>query len=70
MTAPEVRRLRRRLALSQAGFATLVGVAPNTVARWERGEMKMQAAMDRLVRLVVTQYETERQRGVKPRRRR
>ena len=27
--------------LSQARFAELVGVAPNTVARWERGEMTM-----------------------------
>lgn len=39
------------------------------VARWEREEMRMQPAIDRLVRLVVAQHKTERQRGRKPRRR-
>jgi len=53
VTASELRQLRRRLRLSQARFADLVGVAANTVARWERGEMMMQPAMDRLVRLTV-----------------
>ena len=58
-----VHRIRRRLRLSQARFAELVGVAPNTVARWERGEMTMQRAMDHLVRLVVAQLEADRQRA-------
>ena len=39
---------------------TLVGVAANTVARWERGEMKVQPAMDRLVRLVVGEADRKR----------
>jgi len=33
----EIRRLRHRLGVSQAGMAALVGVSPNTVARWEQG---------------------------------
>lgn len=32
-----LRSNRRRLALSQADFAKLIGVTPASVARWERG---------------------------------
>lgn len=32
---------RDSLGLSQVEFAARIGVAPNTVARWERGEMGM-----------------------------
>jgi transcriptional regulator with XRE-family HTH domain len=51
MTGDELRRLRRRLGLSQKSFAALVGTTGNTIARWERNEMEMNPAMDRLVRL-------------------
>jgi DNA-binding transcriptional regulator YiaG len=52
MTPSEIRRLRRRLKLSQAGFAALVGVASNTVARWERGELGMRPTTARLIQLL------------------
>ena len=52
MTPPDLRRLRRRLGVSQARFAALVGVTSNTVARWERGELGMRPTTDRLIRLV------------------
>ena len=55
MTPNDLRRLRRRLHLSQAGFAALVGVAPNTVARWERGELGMRATTIRLLELIAAQ---------------
>ncbi len=32
-------QIRKRLNLSQAEFGELLGVAGNTVARWERGEL-------------------------------
>ena len=32
-----IRRLRERLSLTQRDFATVVGVDPITVSRWERG---------------------------------
>jgi transcriptional regulator with XRE-family HTH domain len=51
LTGKQLLRLRRRLGLSQAGMAALVGVPANTIARWERGEMAMRPAMNRLVRL-------------------
>lgn len=69
VTASELRRLRRRLGLSQNKLAAVVGVAGNTIARWERNEMKMGPSMDRLVRLVVAQVEADRPRAGKARRR-
>ena len=38
MTPNELLSRRRALGLSQAELATRLGVATNTVARWERGE--------------------------------
>ena len=39
MTNVELKPLRTRLGLTQAALAEAVGVAPNTLARWERGEL-------------------------------
>ena len=39
MANPELKALRTRLGLTQAELARAVGVAPNTLARWERGEL-------------------------------
>ena len=39
-TAQRVRRLRKRLKLSQPTFAAKVGVAEMTVSRWERGRAR------------------------------
>ncbi len=52
MTPAALRQLRRRLGLSQAKLAALIGVAPNTVARWERGELGMKPTTARLIQLV------------------
>ncbi len=35
----KIHRIRKRLGLSQAELGELLGVAGNTVARWERGEL-------------------------------
>ncbi len=35
----KIHQIRKRLGLSQAEFGELLGVAGNTVARWERGEL-------------------------------
>ena len=37
MTAIAIRRIRKRLGLSQNGFARRLGVARATVTRWENG---------------------------------
>jgi transcriptional regulator with XRE-family HTH domain len=49
MNAEAFRRLRARLRLSQAGLARLLGMAPNTVARMERGEQSISEPTARLL---------------------
>ena len=39
MAERELKSLRSRLGLTQAALAEAVGVVPNTLARWERGEL-------------------------------
>ena len=47
-----IKPLRQRFGLTQKGLAAALGVHPNTVARWERGELGISAAMnDRLERI-------------------
>ncbi len=48
----DIKTLRERLGMTQKELADAVGVQPNTVARWERGELRISAPMmDRLERL-------------------
>ena len=53
MTPNQIRTLRKRLNLTQEQFAAKVGVASNTVARWERGEIGMKATTGRLIELLL-----------------
>lgn len=39
----EIKRVRRELGWTQAELADALGVAANTVARWERGELAPRA---------------------------
>jgi len=41
ITGKELRNKRIKLGLSQVKLAELLGVTGNTVARWERGELKI-----------------------------
>lgn len=53
---------RKRLSLSQDEFAGLLGVASNTVARWERGDLRPPLVAELAARyLVIT---SERQKSV------
>lgn len=38
MTGGELREIRKRLDLTHESLANQLGVAANTIARWERGE--------------------------------
>jgi DNA-binding transcriptional regulator YiaG len=53
MQATEVRRLRKRLGLTQARFGRLLGVHRVTVTRWESGATEVQAPMAKLIRMIV-----------------
>lgn len=47
-----LKQLRRRLKLTQVQAAHIVGVEPNTWARWERGERTPSGAAQTLIRLL------------------
>ena len=49
------------MGLTQADFAALVGVAPNSIARQERGEMGIREPLARLVRLMANQIMAEKE---------
>jgi putative transcriptional regulator len=58
MLAPvEIRYLRKHIGLSAADFAQMMGVARETVSRWETGAQPMGAVADRLIRLLVLRHE-------------
>jgi DNA-binding transcriptional regulator YiaG len=48
----ELRRLRRRLELTQAELAAHLDVTPTTIARWERNEVTITPPMAKLIGLV------------------
>lgn len=52
MTGSEVRRIRKRLGLTQARFAKLVGVHFVTVSRWEKGVLGIRESAARLIKLL------------------
>jgi transcriptional regulator with XRE-family HTH domain len=49
MSGDDVRKVRRRLHLTQAELAERLGVTSNTVARWERGEVRITEPAARLI---------------------
>jgi HTH-type transcriptional regulator/antitoxin MqsA len=52
LTPAEIRNIRTRFALSQAGLEDLLGVGAKTVVRWERGTVCQSRAVDTLLRLL------------------
>ncbi len=52
MKGGTLRRIRKRLGLTQAALAERLGVSPNTVARWERNEVPIREPMARLIRML------------------
>lgn len=63
MDGAELRRIRERLGWTQQQLADELGVAANTVARWERGELGMRESTERLILRVAADH------GIKQRRR-
>ncbi len=52
LSADEIRAIRERFGLTQAGLAHLLRLGANTVSRWESGRNVQTAAMDILLRLI------------------
>jgi len=64
VTGEELRQFRQRLGLTQAQFAQRVGVASNSVARWERDERAISEPVARLIRLLAkTEPKRRKRRG-------
>jgi DNA-binding XRE family transcriptional regulator len=63
MTGDEVRRVRRNLGMTQLQFAEAVGVARNTVARWERNELTIGSTAAILIRLLGERAPKRRGKG-------
>ena len=60
-SAERVNQIRQRLKLSQSEFGRLLGVATNTVARWERGDLnppKVAEMAAEYLLLLKTKHET------------
>jgi transcriptional regulator with XRE-family HTH domain len=49
MTGSQLKKIRGQLGWTQAEMAERVGVTPNTVARWERGEIVIREPIARLI---------------------
>jgi len=59
MTGQQLRRIRKRLGLTQVELADRLGVASNTVARWERNEVGISGPVARLLTLLSTPRQKE-----------
>ncbi len=62
MTPTELQRIRKRLKLTQARFADLVGVHVVTVKRWETHARRIPPTTARLIRLLAAEQTAKRRR--------
>ena len=60
MTGKEFSKIRDRLKWTQVQLAVVVGVASNTVARWERGEMAIPEPAARLIKILAKQKRSKK----------
>jgi transcriptional regulator with XRE-family HTH domain len=52
MTGEQIKELRKSLGYTQARLAEEVGVTPNTIARYERGEFKPSSPVQKLMKML------------------
>lgn len=52
LSPQDIKRIRKRLALTQDEFDELLGVAEKSSARWETGRVRPNISTDRLIRLI------------------
>lgn len=64
LTPAEMKFLRKHLGWSGADFARHMGVAPETVSRWENGREPMGGVADRLLRLMVVTQAPNREYAI------
>src|SRR5207245_10010529 len=52
MTSKKIKKIRAKLGLTQRELAELVGIAPNNIAKQERGELGIHPAVSKLARII------------------
>jgi len=60
MEGKRLRAIRKQLSWTQVQLAKAVGVAPNSVARWERDEVGISEPIARLVHSIVAREKAKR----------
>jgi putative transcriptional regulator len=56
LTGKELRFLRKQLDLTQSHLGKLLGLSPQQVARWEKGESEISGAAEILIRALFIQH--------------
>lgn len=54
LRAIEIKRIRKKINVSQPVFARLLNISPETIKKWEQGERKPTGASLKLLNLVAT----------------
>ncbi len=60
LTKDEIRFLRKYLGYSGVDFAKIVGVAAETISRWENGKEKIGSSAEKLIRMLVVHTQPTR----------
>jgi DNA-binding transcriptional regulator YiaG len=63
MDGNELLQIRRSLGLTQEQMADLIGVRANTIARWERDELRISEPVSRLIRLLAKTMPVQKQKN-------
>jgi transcriptional regulator with XRE-family HTH domain len=61
LTKDEIRFLRKYLGYSGVDFAKVIGVAAETISRWENGKEKIGPSTEKLIRMLVVHAQPTRQ---------
>jgi predicted transcriptional regulator len=59
MRPQELKKIRKQLGLTQKQLAERVGIAPNSIARQERGELGIRESQARLLRMIAQQKDSK-----------
>lgn len=63
LSGKEIRFLRKEMLMSQPVLAKLLGVAEQTVLRWEKGKAEIPKPAETLIRLLYREYIKDRAKG-------
>ena len=59
MVGLTLKRIRKKMGLTQVQLAKRLGVAGNTVARWERDEMSISNPVETLIKILAKDHDEQ-----------